>query len=585
VVSRPSDSRLKQVDAELVDEHARPQPTGGNPEVQPAPWPRTRIDNRSATIQQQIVVQGNATFELVTARTSAFDELGPSSEAGVAPAPDPTTARLEDAYSRRDELTAIGEDTSDVDTEILSLRREQRQGPALHAGEFLGDGRFRLVKVIGHGGFATVWKAHDRSTNRPVAIKILHGEFAHVVSRRERLFRGAKRMAQLDHPNVVRVLVPEGEELGFHYCVLEYVAGGDLHQAVLHRRIGYAQALEVVESIAGALEAAHAQQLVHRDVKPQNILLHEDGTAALTDFDLVQAKDTTGGTRTGAMGTVLYAAPEQNEDARTVDHRADVYSLGMTAVFCIYGDKLPQAAMFKREEFLEELDCSKSVRDVLRRAVALAPEDRFQSMASLRAALNDARHLVKSEAQVGGAHVSRRSILIGVAAVVTVGLGYGTMTTVLREPEIEDIPKRSAKPTKSTGTSEPTDSTGTSKSGLNTTNGSPGTVNEVASPRLGSGAVASGADTDEKEEPAKPAPDAAALLKEARVTQFADPAAAYGLAKQSYDAKPSNDALWVMGASACRLEDEKKAQWVLERLEGADKTKLRDLCAQKGFVF
>lgn len=338
--------------------------------------PNKTIDNRGAHIGQQVVVYGNATFGL-TSNTAGTD---------ARPA-NPLAARLEDAYSRHEELTVAGEDTTQVDAEILELRRLQRQGPTLKAGEFLGNGRFRLVDVIGQGGFATVWKAYDRRERQPVAVKALHGQFAHDSSRRERLFRGARKMAALQHPNVVRVLVPEGEDQGFYYYVMEYVDGVNLYHAVVGGQLDTDRALVVIELIASALEAAHHCGLVHRDVKPQNILLHESGMPKLTDFDLVRARDTTGGTRTGAIGTVLFAAPEQNEDASRTDHRADVYSLGMTAVFCVHGKKLPHAAMFKRDAFLTQLACHDALRNVLLRAVALDPADRFESMESFRVAL------------------------------------------------------------------------------------------------------------------------------------------------------------------------------------------------------
>ncbi|MEM9455420.1 MAG: protein kinase [Myxococcota bacterium] len=300
-------------------------------------------------------------------------------------------ALLKAAYERRAELKIAGKDTTKVNTEILELRRKQRHGPTLHIGEFMADGRFRLIKVIGRGGFARIWKAYDQNTDRFVAIKVLHGQFVEDASRRERLFRGARRMATLQHPNVVQVLVPNGEEQGFYYYVMEYLAGGDLHRAIIEKRLDVDKALGIIEEIAGALEAAHQQGLVHRDVKPQNILLREDGTPVLSDFDLVQAQDTTGGTRTGALGTVLYAAPEQNEDASQVDHRAEIYSLGMTAVFCVYGKKLPNRAMYRLESFLARLKCNDYLRTVLQRAVALEPDDRFESMAIFRSDIAQAR--------------------------------------------------------------------------------------------------------------------------------------------------------------------------------------------------
>ncbi|MEN8183647.1 MAG: protein kinase, partial [Myxococcota bacterium] len=347
--------------------------------------------------------EGPRERESWASRGQALAEGAAGSSAGEPPAPPlgSAAARLDSAYQRREELTVAGEDTTEVNAEILELRREQRHGPTLHADEYLGEGRFRLIEVIGQGGFATVWKAYDKKAGRTVAIKVLHGQLARVASRRERLFRGAKKMAELQHPHVVRVLVPEGEEQGFYYYVMEYVAGGDLYQAVTKNGLAVERALAMVESIAGALEAAHEAGLVHRDVKPQNILLRESGAVALTDFDLVQAQDTTGGTRTGAMGTVLYSAPEQNEDASRVDHRADIYSLGMTAVFCIHGKKLPQRAMFQRDAFLAGLGCEEALRGVLRRAVELQAEDRFERMSDFRTELAAARR-VEASAEASG---------------------------------------------------------------------------------------------------------------------------------------------------------------------------------------
>ncbi|MCA9710353.1 MAG: SUMF1/EgtB/PvdO family nonheme iron enzyme, partial [Myxococcales bacterium] len=358
----------------------------------PKQQPTTNTNNRGASVGQQInVYGGSVTLGATTIASAAEPELAPRTEGDPAPPPDLLAARLEDLYALLAERKIAGEDTTAIDQEILELRRRKRHGPTLHPGEHLGQGRFRLVEVIGQGGFAVVWKAYNNKERRLVAVKVLHGELARVESRRERLFRGAKRMAELQHPNVVRVLLPEGEEQGFYYFVMELVTGGDLHRAIIDGKLDTDRALAVIDTIADALTAAHDSGLVHRDVKPENILLRDDGAPALSDFDLVQARDTTGGTRTAAMGTVVYAAPEQSEDASRVDHRADVYSLGMTAVFCVYGKKLSLTTMFRRDAFLRGLPCTEAIREVLRRAVALEPQDRFESMESFRRALATAR--------------------------------------------------------------------------------------------------------------------------------------------------------------------------------------------------
>src|SRR5262249_16678639 len=141
-------------------------------------------------------------------------------------------------------------------------------------------------------------------------IKVLHTNLAGDPQRRERFFRGAQAMMRLTHPAVTRVLAPKGEDDGFYYFVMEFIPGGNLREAVLECRVKRKDTLPLILRIGEALAMAHARGMIHRDVKPSNILIDEDCDTKLTDFDLVNAYDTTGGTRTGALGTVVYAAPE-----------------------------------------------------------------------------------------------------------------------------------------------------------------------------------------------------------------------------------------------------------------------------------
>ena len=669
--------------------------------------------------------------------TEGFDLVA----AGVPlPTPGSISARLDDAYKRREKLIIDGEDTTKIDAELLELRREQRHGPTLHANEYLGNGRFRLIEMIGHGGFATVWKAYDKKERQLVAIKVLHGQFAPVESQRERLFRGARKMAELQHPHIVRVLVPEGEELGFYYYVMEYVAGGDLHRAIVEDQLDTTQALDVIEAIASALEVAHERGLVHRDVKPQNILLRSDGTPVLSDFDLVHARDTTGGTRTGAMGTVLYAAPEQNEDASRVDHRADIYSLGMTAVFCIHGDKLPGSAMYHRDKFFAGLRCDDGLRAVLQRAVALEPQKRFGTIGSFRSIYTRTREalrydnsvdLAENKAESAQAEPTKRQTSkkterraaeeaarfeaerqarealereerlrvqeaeararaeqearlkeepmrldaqvklseekakpkwpLVVVPVLVLGLGLGALfvgqqigepmaivaeetdahqplvAVVLTEgtstgSEAEDL----TGPNGITGTSSPEDGSSDGDSdgdsdGSSISNGGPesedtavfgqvlidskpssakiyidgapvGTTpfegklpvgaHEVRIVARGYRSYKRSFDVKESNRPLsvrlksipkpKPTGDADDLLAQARQIQHFHPYDALQAAEQSYEIKPSYDALWVIGRAACRLKDKSKANWVLKRLNGADKRYFKEICVSEG---
>ncbi|WP_437969908.1 SUMF1/EgtB/PvdO family nonheme iron enzyme [Sorangium sp. So ce260] len=305
--------------------------------------------------------------------------------------PDAETRRLaeelERARARQKALREAGVDDAEAQEEVLALRRRMREGGQLRAGDRLGQGRYLLLERVGRGGFANVWRAHDDERGASVAIKVLHASLAEDTTRRERFFRGAQRMAALSHPGIVRVLEPCGDDGGFHYFVMELIPGGDLQRAVLEKRVLAEQLLPLILNVGDALRAAHAAGLVHRDVKPANILVDAAGAPRLTDFDLVAAADTTGGTRTGALGTFVYSAPEALDRPQDADARADVYGLGMTALFCLHGAALPMEVVHDRQTFLRELSCPGALKAVLERAIAWKRDQRFASMEELCAAL------------------------------------------------------------------------------------------------------------------------------------------------------------------------------------------------------
>lgn len=298
--------------------------------------------------------------------------------------------RLEDSIARRQKLRNAGVAADGVEREIREIKRQLREGGQLRAGDALGDGRFLLAQVVGRGGFATVWEAHDKVEDRRVAIKVLHSNLAGDRHRRARFFRGAKMMTDLEHPAVVRVLDSKGEDGGFYYFVMEFLAGGDLREAVLRKRVGGDASLALILQIGEALALAHSRGIIHRDIKPANILLDEHGNAKLTDFDLVCAHDTTGGTRTGALGTVIYAAPECLDRPQEATARADVFGLGMTAMFCLSGQELSLLTFRTPEPTIAQLDCSESLRKVIACAVAWEPSRRFADAATMTDALRSA---------------------------------------------------------------------------------------------------------------------------------------------------------------------------------------------------
>jgi eukaryotic-like serine/threonine-protein kinase len=285
------------------------------------------------------------------------------------------------------ERTIAGQDTEDVREQILQIRRDIRDGVRLQPGEFLGDGRFHLLEIIGRGGFATVWKAWDEEKTGLVAVKVLHGQHAEDRSRRERFFRGARRMAELHHPGIVRVIEEHLEWGEHHYFVMEHVGGGDLRDAVLAGKLASERVLPLIQEVGEALAFAHGRGIIHRDVKPANVLLDGD-RPKLTDFDLVRVAGSTGGTQTqGHLGTFLYSAPEVLENAKEAGVAADVYSLAMTAVFAFYGRDLPADVWRRPEVFVEKLACPAHLREVLCRGIAWEPEERPRSIGELCQAL------------------------------------------------------------------------------------------------------------------------------------------------------------------------------------------------------
>ncbi|WP_438009248.1 protein kinase [Sorangium sp. So ce321] len=295
------------------------------------------------------------------------------------------------AQKRRVKLQAAGASTAEVEAELLDLRRKRREGGQLHAGEELGEGRYLLLERIGRGGFATVWRALDAArAEQSVAIKVLHPNLAGDEGRRERFFRGARAMAALDHRGVVRILEPKCEDSGWHYFVMELVHGEDVNSAVVGKRLPAERVIPMILRAGEAISFAHGRGLVHRDVKPANILLDAEGTPRITDFDLVWARDTTGGTRSGALGTFLYAAPELMHRPQEADERADVYGLGMTTVFCLHGAELPPIMMRYPGRVLERLACSDAVRKVLERAIEFEAAERFPDVAAFCEALKGA---------------------------------------------------------------------------------------------------------------------------------------------------------------------------------------------------
>ena len=292
---------------------------------------------------------------------------------------------LDVAYEQRAELVSRGEDIAAVDSEILELRRQLREGVVLRPGDRLSGNRFQLRDIIGEGGFATVWQAYDSLHQEVVALKVLHRRYGLDRSRVERFSRGARKMAELQHHGVARVIEPYRLEDGHHFFTMEFFSRGDLRRAVLAGELPPDRCLDIVLQVAETLEFAHSYGVIHRDVKPDNILLDRDFHPKLTDFDLVRAFDTTAGTRSNSwLGTFVYAAPEVMADAGDAGPPADVFGLGMTALFALRGADLTIREFRDTRPAVQDLECSQAVRNTISRAIEWELEKRFASVGEFR---------------------------------------------------------------------------------------------------------------------------------------------------------------------------------------------------------
>lgn len=200
------------------------------------------------------------------------------------------------------------------------------------------DGRYRVDARIAVGGMATVYRAMDTRLDRVLALKVMHPALATDASFVERFIREAKSVAGLAHPNVVAVF-DQGAQGSYVYLAMEYVAGCTLRDVLRERgALQPRAALDILEPVLAALGAAHRAGFVHRDMKPENVLIGDDGRVKVADFGLVRAVGTVTNTTGSILGTVSYLAPEQIEHG-TADTRADVYACGVVLYEMLTGAK------------------------------------------------------------------------------------------------------------------------------------------------------------------------------------------------------------------------------------------------------
>jgi eukaryotic-like serine/threonine-protein kinase len=260
-------------------------------------------------------------------------------------------------------------------------------------------GRYELEELAGRGGMANVYRASDRLLERRVAIKVLHERFSQDTEYIERFRREAMAIARLSHPNIVTV-IDRGEWDEHQFIVFEYIEGETLKELVQREgRVSVRDALGLVGEIAHGLAFAHDHGVVHRDVKPHNVIIDREGTPKVTDFGIARSLDREDGlTTTGALlGTSDYLAPEQ-ASGLPVSDRSDQYSLGVLLYELLTGEvpypaeSLVQAAMRHVNDPVPSVrdarpDVPVAVDELVRTAMQKRPEDRFASTDAFATAL------------------------------------------------------------------------------------------------------------------------------------------------------------------------------------------------------
>jgi len=299
-----------------------------------------------------------------------------------------------------------------VDREVVTRRQMERlrsQIEAERSGQQIPG--YKILGKLGAGAMATVFKARQLSLDRLVAIKVLPRHYSKNPEFIERFYAEGRAAAQLNHPNIVQAY-DVGKAGEYHYFVMEYVDGSTVHdQIVKHKRFSEEEALDIVIQVAEALEHAHNKGLIHRDVKPKNIMLTKEGVAKLADMGLARAvsdKEAAEAEAGKAFGTPYYISPEQIRGARHITPAADIYSLGATLYHMVTGavpfeGKSPKDVMRKHlQAALTPPDhvnpkLSAGISQVIEKMMAKEPKERYRSCADL---LTDLRAIRRGEPPV-----------------------------------------------------------------------------------------------------------------------------------------------------------------------------------------
>ncbi|TWT34623.1 protein kinase domain-containing protein [Blastopirellula retiformator] len=317
------------------------------------------------------------------------------------------------------------------------------QQPNQFPAELIDHPRYRLIQLIGFGGMGEVYRAEHRVMNREVALKVVRKDLVSSPEAISRFRNEVRAASMLSHPNIVTAL--DAERIGqSHVLAMELVNGSNLAEVVAENGpLDVDKAVDMIRQIASGLDHAHSHQMAHRDLKPMNVLLDRDGRARILDFGLATVRQDLDGSgelpqasvgltsSMMRMGTPDYMSPEQAKDPRSADIRSDIYSLGCTFFFLLFGKPpFDEATAIEKlsSHLLVEPTIPESlpshIADVLRRMLAKSPEQRYQTPSQLLQALDQLSAAPIPSKPIRAARVPKplvQSVLAGILALVALG--------------------------------------------------------------------------------------------------------------------------------------------------------------------
>ena len=289
--------------------------------------------------------------------------------------------------------------------------------------------QLEIIELLGIGGMGMVYKARQPKLDRFVALKIMPVESAHGSSFAERFEREARALARLNHPGIVAVY-DFGQTKDFYYFIMEYVQGMNLRELLHTGQVSPGNTLALVTQICAALQYAHDENIVHRDIKPENILINKKGQVKIADFGL--AKLLGGAPESGltaeqtVMGTANYMAPEQREQPLEVDHRADIYSLGVVFYEMLTGE----VPMGRFDPPSKKVQVDVRLDDVVLHALEREPDRRYQKASEIKTGVENIAATMggdESEAEPEEAAPSRRFGVLVLMVFATIAVVAGIL--------------------------------------------------------------------------------------------------------------------------------------------------------------